>query len=195
MRRKYWAVFVIFKIFPFKIPHTRSDNSQQIVPAFPDPKRLVSKRDQKPKTPSTPNPTFSAPRNSSHNPLFEDIYEEISFLEQYSPSTPIHFQEPKLEEHSFESVSFTFTQAQPNILDGSSTIIHQPTPIPVLPPPSFTFTTGSSTSTTQGAINQVVNMAAPTFLMDRYAPLNLAQPMNAMPQEYLKLLPRFTRED
>ena len=38
-------------------------------------------------------------------------------------------------------------------------------------------------------------MAAPTFLTDRYAPLNLQQRMNAMPQEYLKLLPHFTGED
>ena len=116
-------------------------------------------------------------------------------MEQDTPSTPIYFQEPQLEEHSFESVSFASTQAQPNIVAGPSAIVHQPTPISVLPPPSFTFTTGSSTSTTQGAVNQVVNMAAPTFLMDRYAPLNLPQPMNAMPQEYLKLLSRFIGED
>ena len=38
-------------------------------------------------------------------------------------------------------------------------------------------------------------MAATAFLMNRYAPLNLPQPMNAMPQEYLKLLPRFSGED
>ena len=38
-------------------------------------------------------------------------------------------------------------------------------------------------------------MGAPTFLMNRYAPLNIPQPMNAMHQEYLKLLPRFTGED
>ena len=38
-------------------------------------------------------------------------------------------------------------------------------------------------------------MATPTFLMDRYAPINIPQPMNAMPQEYLKLLPRFIGED
>ena len=116
-------------------------------------------------------------------------------LEQDSPSTPIHFQKPKLEEHSFESVSYTFTQVQPNIVVGSSAIFHQPTTILVFSPPSFTFTTSSSTLTTQGAVNQVVNMATPTFLMDRYAPLNISQPMNAMPQEYLKLFPYFTGED
>ena len=38
-------------------------------------------------------------------------------------------------------------------------------------------------------------MEAPSFLMNRYAPLNLPQPVNAMPQEYLKLLPRFIGED
>ena len=58
---------------------------------------MVSKKAQKPKTPSTPDPTFSAPGSNSHNPLFEDISKEISFLEQDSPSTPIHFHEPKLE--------------------------------------------------------------------------------------------------
>lgn len=38
-------------------------------------------------------------------------------------------------------------------------------------------------------------MAILTFLLNKYAPLNLAQPMNAMPQDYLKLLPIFTGED
>ena len=47
----------------------------------------------------------------------------------------------------------------------------------------------------QGTINQGENMATPTFLLNRYAPLNLPQPMNAMSQEYFKLLSRFTRED
>ena len=81
---------------------------------------------------------MSAPGNSSHNPLFEDSSEELSFLEQDSPSTSIYFQGPELEENPFESVSFTFTQAQPNIVVGSSSIVHQPTPISVLPPPLFT---------------------------------------------------------
>ena len=85
---------------------------------------------------------MSAPGSSSHNPLFEDISKELSFLEQDSPFTPIHFQEPKLEEHSFKSVSFTFAQSQPNIFVGSSTIVHQPTPILVFPPPSLNFTAG-----------------------------------------------------
>ena len=100
MRRKYWVVFVIFKILAFKRPHTRSDTAQQIVPALPNPERLVSKRAQKPQTP-TPDPTFSTPSNSSHNLLFEDISKELSFLKQDSPSTPIYFQGPELEEHSF----------------------------------------------------------------------------------------------
>ena len=38
-------------------------------------------------------------------------------------------------------------------------------------------------------------MADPTFLMNIYASLNLPQPMNEMPQEYLKFLPIFTGED
>ena len=38
-------------------------------------------------------------------------------------------------------------------------------------------------------------MVAPNFLLNRYAPLNLPQLMNVMPQGYLKLLPCFTRED
>ena len=38
-------------------------------------------------------------------------------------------------------------------------------------------------------------MATPTFLTDRYAPLNLQHQMNAMTQQYLKLLPHFTGED
>ena len=102
-------------------------------------------------------------------------------MEQDTP-TPIYFQEPQLEEHSFESISFTSTQAQPNIVVGPSDIVYHPTPISIFPPPSFTFTAGSSTSTAHGAVNQGVNMAAPDFLMNIYAPLNLAQPMNSMPQ-------------
>ena len=65
----------------------------------------------------------------------------------------------------------------------------------MLPQPSFTFIAGSSTSITQGPFNQVVNMAAPTFLTNRYAQINRPQPMNAMPKEYLILLPHFTGED
>jgi len=38
-------------------------------------------------------------------------------------------------------------------------------------------------------------MAAPAFLMNRYAPLQLPQLLNQMPQEYLKILPFFTGED
>lgn len=38
-------------------------------------------------------------------------------------------------------------------------------------------------------------MASPAFLMNRYAPLQLPQPLNQMPQEYLKILPRFIGED
>ena len=133
---------IIFKILAFKRPHTRSDTSQNKVPTLSDPERLVSKKAQQPKTPSTLYPTLSAPGSISHNPLFEDISKELPFLEQDSLFTPIHFQEPKLEEHSFESVSFTFTQAQPNITIGSSAIVYQPTPISTFSLPSFTFTVG-----------------------------------------------------
>ena len=105
-------MFVIFKILDFKRPHMRSDTSHQIVPAFLDLERLVSKKARKPETPSTPDTTLSALDSSSINPLFEDISEMLPSLEQDSPFTPLYFQEPKVEEHSFESVSFTFTQAQ-----------------------------------------------------------------------------------
>ena len=126
----------------------RSNTSQQIVPALPDPERSVSKKAQKLETPSIPDLALPAPGSSSHNPLFEDISKELPFLEQDTPSTPIYFQGTQLEEHPFESISFTSTQDQPNIVVGPSTIVHQPTPISFFPPPSFTFITGSSTSTT-----------------------------------------------
>ena len=38
-------------------------------------------------------------------------------------------------------------------------------------------------------------MVVPGFLLNKYAPLALPQVLNEMPQDYLKLLPRFTRED
>lgn len=37
-------------------------------------------------------------------------------------------------------------------------------------------------------------MAAPAFLVNRYAPLQLPQPYNQMPQDYLKTLPCFSGE-
>ena len=38
-------------------------------------------------------------------------------------------------------------------------------------------------------------MAVPGFLLNKYATLALPQVLNDMPQDYLKLLPRFTMED
>ena len=38
-------------------------------------------------------------------------------------------------------------------------------------------------------------MAVLSFLLNKYAPLALPQPLNDMPQEYLERLPRFTGED
>ena len=38
-------------------------------------------------------------------------------------------------------------------------------------------------------------MAILGFLLNKYAPLALPQVLNEMPQDYLKLLPRFTGED
>ena len=100
-----------------------------------------------------------------------------------------------------EFVSFPFTETQPHIIASSFAIIHTPTPISVVPPHSSSPTTGIHFTPAQGAVNPGVNMAvpaapaAPAFLMNRYAPLNLPQPLHDMPQEYLKLLPRFTGED
>lgn len=38
-------------------------------------------------------------------------------------------------------------------------------------------------------------MVVPAFLMNRYAPLQLPQPFNQMPWDYLRTLPHFTGED
>lgn len=38
-------------------------------------------------------------------------------------------------------------------------------------------------------------MALPGFLLNKYAPLDLPQPLSVMPHGYLKLLPRFNGED
>jgi len=38
-------------------------------------------------------------------------------------------------------------------------------------------------------------MVVPRFILNKYAPLDLPQPLNGMPQDYLKLFPRFTGED
>ena len=82
-------------------------------------------------------------------------------------------------------MSFPLTETQPHTVVSSSTIVHTPIPISVVrlhsPPP----TTGIHFTPAQGAFNPGINMAVFAFLMNRYAPLNLPQPMNAMPQEYL----------
>lgn len=38
-------------------------------------------------------------------------------------------------------------------------------------------------------------MVVSDFILNKYAPLDLPQPLNGMPQGYLKLLPTFTWED
>ena len=68
--------------------------------------------------------------------------------------------------------------------------VSQPVPIFVIPPQSFVFQAGSSSVPLSNS-----NMAIPTFLLNIYAPLNLPQPLNVMPQYYLKLLPNFIGED
>jgi len=40
-----------------------------------------------------------------------------------------------------------------------------------------------------------IQMALPGFLLNKYATLDLPQPLSDMTQEYLKLLPRFNGED
>jgi len=107
---------------------------------------------------------LSAPGSSLSHPLSGNTSQLLHFSEQDSPFTPIHFQEPKLEEPSFESISFYFTQDQQVPVGCSSAIVIQPTPIYVSPPPPFTFTSGSSSTFNQSTINQGVNMATPTFL-------------------------------
>ena len=131
---------------------------------------------------STPDATLPAPGSNSHTLSSKDIFRKLTFSEQESLSSSIHFQEPRLEEQYLESVSFSFTETQPNTVSSSSALVYQPLPLSVVSPHSSTPTTGTHIPTTQGAVNQGINMAAPAFLMNRYAPLNLPQPMNAMPQ-------------
>lgn len=116
----------------YKSSHTMSDISQQKAPILSDPEKLVSRKVHKPKNFSTPDATLPAPGSSSHNPSFKDISRKLIFSEHESFSSPIHFQEPRLEEQSFESVSFTFTETQPNTVAGTSTIFHEPLPISVV---------------------------------------------------------------
>ena len=95
-------------------------------------------------------------------------------------------------------MSFPFIETQPHTTASSSAIIHTLVSISVVPLHSPPSTTGIHFTPAQGAVNTGVNMAVPAvpaFLMNRYAPLNFLQPLHDMPQEYLKLLPRFTGED
>ena len=64
-------------------------------------------------------------------------------------------------------------------------VIHTPLPPPPLPP--FVH---------QIAAQPPPPMAnVPAFLLNKYAPLALPQVLNDMPQDYLKILPRFTGEN
>ena len=65
-------------------------------------------------------------------------------------------------------------------------VIHTPLPPPPLPP----------------FVNQTIAQLPPTpmanvpaFLLNKYAPLALPQVLNDMPQDYLKILPRFNGEN
>ena len=65
-------------------------------------------------------------------------------------------------------------------------VIH--TPLPPPPPPPFTHQTV--------ALPPPPPMAnVPTFLLNKYAPLALPQVLNDMPQDYLKILPKFNGEN
>lgn len=59
----------------------------------------------------------------------------------------------------------------------------------------FTPQTGSTSAGTQGSVSSSANRVAPTFLLNRYAPIQFPQQLNLMPQEYLKILPHFLGED
>lgn len=127
-----------------------------------DPKRLVSKRVGKPKTPFTPSPTMSTPgRNSTHisskNP---------PFLDQELPFTSTLFQEPNCQEQSLESVSFSVSK---NIFS----IVVQPKTLSILPPfhTPFTPQTSSTFFGSQDSVSSGANKVAPTFLLNRYAPI------------------------
>ena len=146
------------------MPHTRSDTSQQKTSILFDPEKLVSKKGQKKKIFSTPDATLLAPGSSSHIFPSKEISQKLVFPEKEPLSSPIHFQEPILEELSFESVSFPFIESQPNSVTSSSAIVHIPLPISVVPPLLSPPTTGIHFTPTQGAVNQGINMAAPAFL-------------------------------
>ena len=163
-------------------PHTRSDTSQQTVPVLSNPEKLVSKKGQKPKIVVTPEPTLLAPGSSSHVFTSKKASKKLIFSEEESSPSPI--QEPTLEEQSLEFVSFLFTETQSHTVASSSTIVQSPIPISVVSPHSSFPTTGIHFTPAQGAVNPGANMAvpaAPAFLMNRYAPLTLPQPLHDFP--------------
>lgn len=41
----------------------------------------------------------------------------------------------------------------------------------------------------------LIQMVVPSFLQNKYSPLDLPQPLSAMPHDYLNILPRFNGED
>ena len=83
----------------------RSDTSQKKFPILSDPEKLVSNKGQKTKIFSTPNATLLAPGSNSHILPSKEISRKLIFSEKESLPSPIHFQEPTLEEVYFYSVS------------------------------------------------------------------------------------------
>ena len=77
-----------------------------------------------------------------------------------------------------------------------SAIVVQPEPITTLPPfhTPFTPQIGFTSVGTQGSVSLRANEATPAFLLNRYAPIQLPQQLNPMPQEYLKIIPHFSGE-
>jgi len=92
------------------------------------------------------------------------------FIDQELPFTSTSFQEPNCQEQSLESVSFS-------VFKNISAIVVQPEPITTLPPFHNLFTpqTSSTSVGTQGSVSLGGNMAAPAFLLNRYAPIQLPQ--------------------
>ena len=193
----------LFVVLAPRKPHLRSDTSQSKTPSVSDPEKIIHRRSWKEKkSVRAVIPDVSIedyPSSSSQEVLEENLDSTVGDTEYYSDSPPrggarikAHLHPtPEVEEvKEVTEVATVNRELFPSTPQAAMqyilVVIH--TPLPPLPLPSF--------------VCQIVAQPppppmdnVPAFLLKKYAPLALPQVLNDMPQDYLKILPRFTGEN
>lgn len=180
-----------------------SDTSQPRTPYVSDPEKIIHKRIWKERKSVRAEileySVVDCPLSSSQEIRTEHSYSTEENPEYYSEIPPRgsagieeDFRPTREAEEIKEvtEVAFVNRELFPSTPQTSiqhiPTIIHTPLPPPPLPPfvPQIV---------AQPPPPPMANV--PAFLLNKYAPLGLPQVLNDMPQDYLKILPRFNGEN